>query len=183
MNSKQKFLVRSGNIGWVIFLVQLINFIKEALNASSGEAYAWQIFLLIINFMFDLYPVILLVSYIYYTRLHDEEKTINETFLSLMNSWYQSLWFILKKQSSIGFYPWKILYHLSIAVLMTKIICCLINWRFFSSDSIKKQFNSIASLPFIYFLHLLLGSERNFSNLLFAGIGIIQSTIPFGPLP
>lgn len=67
MNSKQQFLIRSGNIGQILFLVQILNFFKEIMNTTLDDA---KLFILILNYLFDLYPLLILGSYIYYTRLH-----------------------------------------------------------------------------------------------------------------
>lgn len=65
LNSKQLFLLKSGEISFIVFLIQFVNFFKFVLGFFLSSAY---VFLLIINFFFDLYPFVLLFFYLRYTK-------------------------------------------------------------------------------------------------------------------
>ena len=68
LNSKQQFILRSGKISTVVFIIQAINLIKLALSLffSNTSAFSWII--IVINFLFDLYPLVLLGFYLRYTK-------------------------------------------------------------------------------------------------------------------
>lgn len=67
LNSKQKFLLNSGKISIVLFFIQIINAVKFILSIIPGIRDC-HILLIIINFLFDLYPFVILFFYFHYTK-------------------------------------------------------------------------------------------------------------------
>ena len=62
LNSKQKFVIYSGILSYVVFIVQAINLVKTILElfGSIGQL---EIFIIVLNYIFDLYPFLLLYYY------------------------------------------------------------------------------------------------------------------------
>lgn len=67
LNSKQIFLIDSGKISFIVFIIQFVNFLKLFLTFFSSNS-AYYIFILIFNFLFDMYPFLLLYYFVKYTR-------------------------------------------------------------------------------------------------------------------
>ena len=68
LNSKQQFILRSGQISFIVFVIQAINLGKLTLSLLpiNNPAFSWVI--IVINFLFDLYPLVLLGYYLRYTK-------------------------------------------------------------------------------------------------------------------
>lgn len=64
MNSKQRFLIKSGELGFIVFSIQFIHFFKSILSLLINS---YQV-MIGINFFFDCYPFFLLYFYLKYTK-------------------------------------------------------------------------------------------------------------------
>ena len=67
LNSKQQFLIKSGSLGSIVFLIQGLHFFKILLGLVSFISW-WYMFILVLNFIFDCYPLLLLFFYFRYTK-------------------------------------------------------------------------------------------------------------------
>ena len=61
LNTKQNFIIRSRNIGYIILAIQIVNFVKEVFYFLESVS-------IFLNFLFDLYPLVLLWFFFQYTR-------------------------------------------------------------------------------------------------------------------
>lgn len=83
LNSKQKFIINSGNVSFAVFIVQLINFLKSSvISLINQSGNAESLIIIIINFLFDLYPLFFFYKYREYLGQMDRKKLLNATLIS-----------------------------------------------------------------------------------------------------
>ena len=83
LNSKQKFIINSGNVSFAVFIVQLINFLKSlAISMINQSGNAGSLIIIVINFLFDLYPFFFFYKYREYLGQMDRKKLLNATLIS-----------------------------------------------------------------------------------------------------
>ena len=85
LNSKQKFIIHSSKISFTVYCIQAINFIKTVMigTLSLSNNPPAQIIIIILNYLFDLYPFVLLFYYRKYLGKSKGEKINNESLLTL----------------------------------------------------------------------------------------------------
>jgi hypothetical protein len=89
LNSKQKFIINSGNVSFAVFIVQLINFLKSLaislinqIKDTDHSGDAESLIVIVINFLFDLYPLFFFYKYREYLGQMDRKKLLNATLIS-----------------------------------------------------------------------------------------------------
>ena len=86
LNSKQKFILHSGRLSFTVYIIQAINFVKTfltgILSIYSDNKYA-NIIIIVLYYLFDLYPFVFLFHYWKYLGRSKGEKVNNESLLTL----------------------------------------------------------------------------------------------------
>ena len=79
LNSKQKFLIHTGRLSYIVYLIQGVNLFKTLLIGilSKWNSDSVHFIIIIINYIFDLYPFTLLFFYCRYLGRSKDEKFHN----------------------------------------------------------------------------------------------------------
>ena len=94
LNSKQKFIISSNTLSLIVFFFQFVNLIKSIFVTVTGAS-EWLV--IVLNYLFDLYPFLLLIFYCRDVGSRQKNMIRSSTLLSSqqLRSWFSYLYYII----------------------------------------------------------------------------------------